>query len=90
MLIVFFLWEIKMSSIELLEEFAALCHEQWSNWTIHFLNNCTCENRTRWLQQALKSYEDLSEADKEKDRKLAREFIKVVQRMKINLVGKTA
>ncbi len=50
------------------EELAALEHEQWVRWTRHFLDNATPENVARWRRQCETPYDQLTEAEKDKDR----------------------
>ncbi|KKL65130.1 hypothetical protein LCGC14_2158030 [marine sediment metagenome] len=54
------------------ERLAALEHEQWAHWTKYILNNSTPVNVCRWLGQSKVSYGQLSEDEKESDRKWAR------------------
>jgi len=61
------------------EKLAALEHEQWAHWTKHMLDNLTPENIERWRKQIDTPYEELSEEEKESDRKWAR---KVMSRVK--------
>lgn len=58
-----------------IEPFAAFMHDAWAKWTQHFFSNLTAENISRWQIQAKTSYDDLSEEEKEKDRKFAREIL---------------
>lgn len=57
---------------ELLERLAQLEHEQWSHWFRYTLQHLTPENLERWTKQAHTPYQDLTDAEKEKDRKWAR------------------
>lgn len=63
-----FVEEIKESFLETL---ATLEHEQWAHWTKYMLNNLTPENIQRWKKQIETPYEELSEKEKESDRKWA-------------------
>ena len=54
------------------ERLAALEHEQWAHWTKYILNNSTPVNVCRWLGQSKVSYDQLSEEERESDRKWAR------------------
>lgn len=70
-------WEEKDGKgYDLIERLSDLEHMQWIHWTRYFLENDTIENKLRWNKQALKIYSQLSEEDKEKDRKFARLVIK--------------
>jgi hypothetical protein len=66
----------------MLEELAALEHEQWSHWTRHLLDNLSPENIERWRQQIKTPYRELSEAEKEKDRIWARKVLATIERTK--------
>jgi hypothetical protein len=72
---------------DMVEKLAKYLHDLWANWfkrqhkteidneqssgdDYHIAE----ENLTRWLRQADTPYEDLSEEDKEKDRKIANEI----------------
>jgi len=58
-----------------LELLSAFLHMLWAGWYIHQRDNSTPENIARWDRQAKTEYKDLSEEDKEKDRKLARKYL---------------
>jgi len=70
---------------EFREEIAAHCHEQWAGWmrwmfdksSIDRQGNCIIprELYKRWYRQCKTSYDDLSEEEKDSDRKEADEFI---------------
>lgn len=60
------------------EELAALEHEQWVRWTRHLLANGTPENIARWQRLCETPYEQLTEADKDKDRKWADRVLAVL------------
>ena len=51
------------------EQLAALEHDRWSGWMKYMFANLTLANLTRWLRQMETHYSDLSEAEKESDRK---------------------
>ena len=53
------------------ERAAALEHEQWSHWTAYMLDNLTPENIERWRRQIKTPYSELSEKEKDSDRKWA-------------------
>lgn len=67
------------------EEIAAHCHAQWSGWMrwmfgksgVDRQGNCVVprELYKRWYRQMKTSYTDLSEEEKDSDRKEADEFI---------------
>jgi ADP-ribose pyrophosphatase len=62
----------------LLERIAALEHEQWADWTQHFLSNQTPENLERWKRQMAATYEELSESEKEADRTWAKKILALI------------
>lgn len=53
------------------ERLAALEHEQWAHWTKYMLDNLSTENIKRWRQQIKTPYSELSEKEKDSDRKWA-------------------
>ena len=67
-----------------IELFSDKTHECWSNWMKYLFSKC--ERRqdgtlvipkwavSRWLRQMNTGYEDLSEAEKEADREVVREY----------------
>jgi hypothetical protein len=57
------------------ERLAAIEHTQWAHWTEHMLENLTPENIERWRRQISTPYSNLSEREKESDRKWARRAI---------------
>ena len=60
-----------MTEEELREKIAELEHEQWSHWFKYMRDNGTMENIARWCVQAETDYQDLSEKEKDSDRKWA-------------------
>lgn len=69
----------------LLERLAALAHSQWSGWMEYLFSKCQFNSDgtatiptwgvERWKRQINTPYEELSEPEKESDRKEARKFI---------------
>ena len=59
--------------VEIIAEFL---HNIWANWYAHQRDNSTEENILKWEAQSKTLYKDLTEEDKEKDRKLARVLYK--------------
>lgn len=57
-----------------IESVASIMHDIWSNWYIYQRDNSTPENIERWNKQSVTPYSELSEEDKEKDRKQARKI----------------
>lgn len=64
-------------SIEGLEKLAAAEHERWTKWYLWQRDHSTPENIERWNRQAATKYADLSETEKELDRKEARALLAV-------------
>lgn len=66
---------------KLVEEFADYMHRKWTNWyTYQHDHGNEIETALRWELQARTLYKDLSEDDKEKDRKFAREIIAIFEK----------
>jgi hypothetical protein len=63
----------------LIELVAAWDHSAWAGWTRHMLDNLTPENIARWRRQIDTSYTDLSEREKDADRKEAISVLALVQ-----------
>lgn len=66
--------------MDLREQLAALEHEQWAHWTRYMLDNLTPENMARWRQQVETPYGELSEAEKESDRRWADKVLGLLER----------
>ncbi len=60
---------------EVQERLAELEHIQWAHWTKYILENLTPENIERWRKQIETPYSELSEVEKEADRKWARKVV---------------
>lgn len=81
------------------EKLAQLAHSQWSGWIKYMFGKCSCHSRLdgiriipewavdRWLRQSITPYCDLSEEEKESDRKEADKFLALFQ---AELKGKDA
>jgi hypothetical protein len=54
-------------------------HDIWAKWYIYQRDNSTPENIARWEKQSVTQYSELSEEDKEKDRKQARKVVPIQQ-----------
>lgn len=81
---------------KLREELAALCHEQWSGWMEYLFFKCEPVTPMResgpviipvslvdrWNRQRRTTYADLSNEEKESDRKLADRFLAVLEKGK--------
>lgn len=64
----------------LLESLADEEHRQWAHWVRFLASNGylkKCDQGLKWLHQAMTDYKDLSEKDKEKDRKFARSTLQI-------------
>ena len=57
------------------EALAARIHTIWARWFLHYSKNATPENMRRWLRLAHTSYDNLPEAEKEKDREILKEIL---------------
>lgn len=64
------------------EKLAELEHEQWAHWTAHMLANMSQENTERWKRQASTAYKDLSESEKDSDRKWADKALSTINAKK--------
>jgi len=74
----------------MLELLAELCHEQWANWTRYLLDSGKEQEDGSVLlpaavveradRQVAASYADLSEAEKDSDRRCARGFTAILNR----------
>ena len=75
--------------MEFREKLADLCHRQWSGWMAYlFSKGLFFEDGTwimpewaveRWVRQMNTPYEELSEEEKENDRKEADKFIEAMK-----------
>jgi len=68
---------------KLIEDLAALEHDRWSRWESHRAQASNPENEARWKRQRETPYSELSEAEKESDRKEVRETLAVLKRYNI-------
>lgn len=68
--------------MNLREELADLEHQQWAHWTRYMLNNLTPENIERWQRQVDTPYINLSEQEKESDRRWADKVLKIIAQSK--------
>lgn len=75
----------RVAEAECLEIVAAECHKQWSGWTEHLLSKTNelpsgnlilgQEWKARWMKQVNTPYAELSESEKESDRREARKIL---------------
>ena len=68
-----------MSNKTVLDNLAALEHNQWAHWTAYMLDHLTDANIERWKRQLATPYADLSEKEKESDREWARKALSVIR-----------
>ena len=79
-----------MSDEELREKLADLAHSQWSGWTEYLFEKSIRHPRTggvtiphtlvkRWVRQMRTPYAELSESEKDSDRKEADKFLTVLK-----------
>lgn len=71
-------WQKNKKLYDRREKLAELEHIQWAHWTKYMLDNLTPENRERWKQQVKTMYKDLSEKEKDADRKWADKVIDII------------
>lgn len=80
--------EYTFNENELLEKFAAICHDQWVYWSIAVFKRLISKPHTieagnvvydRWAPNWI-PYHELSEEIKELDRKYARKFLEVIKK----------
>ena len=74
-------------AVDEIEILAAFAHSQWSGWMRYLFSKCTSNSDgtmtipmvsvSRWTRQLNTDYADLTEIEKESDRKEAREMIKL-------------
>lgn len=77
-----------------LEAVAAECHKQWSGWTEYLLGKMKPSSfddeaglflddiwRERWMRQVHTEYKDLTEEEKESDRREARKILEALRRV---------
>jgi len=62
-------YRTKNNIIGFRERLSELEHIQWAYWTEYMLDNMTPENIDRWRNQIKTAYKDLSEKEKDSDRK---------------------
>lgn len=79
--------QVWRESVEI-EAIAAQCHEQWAGWTTHLLGKMSISNGQcvlgnvwleRWTRQVQTLYADLTEEEKESDRREARKIVAAIE-----------
>jgi len=70
-----------------IEALAVLAHEQWSGWTEYMLDNMDDVHIAGWRRQIATPYAELSEREKESDRKEARRMLAVMGDFYCNVCG---
>lgn len=76
-----------LKSPKLMEQLAEAEHDRWARWHIHASKNWTHDNIERWNEQAQTDYGDLTESDKEKDRREVREYLTYIQEAIEEIIG---
>jgi len=66
-----------------IEKIAELEHKQWAHWTKYMLDNLTPDNIKRWRNQIDTPYSNLTELEKDSDRKWARKAIDILNKSNI-------
>ena len=66
---------------EFIEKGADLEHNRWARWYRWQRDNSTPENIERWNVQAETPYSELSETEKESDRKETRQYLSLISRV---------
>lgn len=77
-----------MAEAELMEKLAAVEHDRWADWQRHAFNQCHFNADgtatipawavERWTRQIQTAYADLSEAEKESDRREVRRYLPII------------
>jgi len=65
---------------KLVEELAALEHDQWAHWTKYMLDNLTDEDKTQWKRQIKTDYKDLTKKEQDSDREWANKVMTIVNK----------
>lgn len=66
-------------SDDLMEKLADIEHDRWSRWHSYARHNWTPENIARWDRQANTAYKNLSDKEKESDRREVRSYYPIIQ-----------
>lgn len=71
--------ELERKQIEAVSDYV---HGMWSNWFLYFIKNFwKPSNLIRWYKQSKTPYRELSNEDKEKDRKFAYEIVRMIRKI---------
>ena len=70
--------ETFLETKSLLEALANLEHERWTGWMHWMFDNWTKENIARWKRQMQTPYNQLSEREKESDRREVRKTLATI------------
>ncbi len=65
--------------MDIKERLAELEHQQWAYWTQYMLDNLTPENIERWRREIDTPYSDLSDIEKESDRRWADKVLEIIK-----------
>lgn len=80
-----------MNDLQLREKLAELEHEQWVHWTKYFIENIHLgECVERWKNQIKTPYKDLSEKEKDSDRKWADKIFAIITKHNYESAFKSA
>lgn len=71
-----------MNNANLLEALANLEHQQWREWAMSIMASelISEERKNRWIPLCVASYWELTEEQKEQDRKWAKQVLEIVLR----------
>jgi hypothetical protein len=72
---------------DLIEKLAAIEHERWSGWYVWERENRTLENEARWNTQAITPYANLSEKEKDSDRREVMKYWPLIESHLSQLAG---
>jgi len=86
-----------MNYDKFIEDGASLEHDRWARWQKHFFSKCKIEENeedviltlskkdySRWLRQIATDYKDLSEEEKESDRREVEKYIPLLKNLNLN------
>lgn len=70
---------IDRARLDLVDDLAALSHEQWAGWARWMIDQWSPEAVARWERQIATPYAELSEKEKESDRVEARRILALLE-----------